>query len=182
MSSFPLHTIATAPEKSRPALQALQQAFGFVPNLAGEMAGSSVLIQGFIGLFQNVHAGSFSEAQVQVLLLTNAVTNRCAWAVAFHTGLALKEGLDPGDVEAIRQGRVPADAKHAALSTLAKTLIERRGHVADADLRRFVDAGFQPSHALEAIGVVAASTVTNYAGSMTNPPLEEALRPHAWAA
>ncbi len=182
MSQFPLHTLATAPAESRPVLEALQQVFGFVPNVAGEMAGSPVLIQGFIGLFRNVHAGSFSEAQIQVLLLTNAVTNRCTWATAFHTVLALKEGLDPADVEAIRQGRVPADAKHAALSTFAKTLIERRGHVADADLRPFIAAGFDAAQALEVIGVVAASTITNYAGSMTKPPLEDAFQPHAWAA
>jgi len=35
-----------------------------------------------------------SEAQIQTLLLTNAVTNACAWAVAFHSVLALKEGDD----------------------------------------------------------------------------------------
>jgi AhpD family alkylhydroperoxidase len=182
MPTFPLHTIATAPPKSKPVLQALQQAFGFVPNVAGEMAGSPVLIQGFIGLFQNVHAGSFSEAQIQVLLLTNAVANRCAWAVAFHTHLALKEGLAPADVGAIREGRAPADAKHAALSLLAGTLIERRGHVDDADLRPFFEAGFDASQALEAIGVVAASTITNYAGNMTKPPLEDAFQAYAWAA
>jgi AhpD family alkylhydroperoxidase len=50
------------------------------------------------------------------VLLTDAVTNPCAWAVAFHTALALKEGLDPADVQAIREGRLPKDGKLAALS------------------------------------------------------------------
>lgn len=182
MSHFPLYTTDTAPPPSRPVLQALQQAFGFVPNIAGAMAGSPVLIKGFIGLFQNVHAGSFSEAQIQTLLLTNAVTNRCAWAVAFHTALALKEGLDPADVEAIRQGRAPAEARHAALSALAKALIERRGRIDDAELQRFLAAGFDAAQALEVIGVVAASTITNYAAGMIRPPLETAFQAHAWAA
>jgi AhpD family alkylhydroperoxidase len=182
MSMFPIHTLATAPAASRPVLEALQQAFGVIPNLAGGMANSPVLIQGFVGLFQNVHAGTFSEAEIQVLLLTNAVTNRCAWAVAFHTMLGLKEGVAPADVEKIRAGALPVDARQAALSHLAKTSIEQRGRVDAAEVDRFRSAGFEPAQALEALGVVAASTITNYAAGMIRPPLEAALQPHAWAA
>ncbi len=121
MTSFPIHTMESAPERSRPALQQLRSAFGMIPNIAGAMATSPVLINSLVGLFQNVHGGSFTEAQVQTVLLTDAVTNASAWAVAFHTALALKEGIDPADVQAIREHRVPKDSKLAALSTLAKT-------------------------------------------------------------
>lgn len=41
-------------------------------------------------------------------------------AVAFHTGLALKEGIAPADVQAIREGRLPKDSKLAALSGLRR--------------------------------------------------------------
>jgi hypothetical protein len=58
-----------------------------VPNIAGAMATSPVLINSLVGLFQRVHGGSFTEAQIQTLLLTNAVTNACAGAVAFHSNL-----------------------------------------------------------------------------------------------
>ena len=60
-----------------------------------------------------------------IVLLTDAVTNACTSAVAFHTALALKEGIDPADVQAIREGRLPKDGKFAALSALAKTMIEK---------------------------------------------------------
>jgi hypothetical protein len=40
-----------------------------------------------------VHASSLTEPQIQTLLLTNAVTNASEWAVAFHTALALKQGV-----------------------------------------------------------------------------------------
>jgi hypothetical protein len=32
------------------------------------------------------------------------------------------------------------------------------------------------------INIVAASTITNYTGNVTNPPLEAALQAHAWQA
>jgi len=182
MTSFPVNTIESAPERSRPALQQLQSAFGMLPNIAGAMSTSPVLVNSLVGLFQNVHGGSFTEAQIQALLLTNAVTNACTWAVAFHTALGLKAGLEPADVQAIRERRLPKDGKLAALSVLAKTLIERRGRLDDQDLDRFLAAGFGKDHALEVIAVVAASTITNYTGSVTKTPLEAAFQPHAWAA
>jgi AhpD family alkylhydroperoxidase len=146
------------------------------------MATSPVLINSLLGLFGRVHSGSFTEAQIQTLLLTNAVTNACAWAVAFHTALALKEGLAPADVNAIRAGRAPNDSKLGALSTLARTLIEKRGRIADQDREAFLAAGFGKDHLLEVIAVVAASTITNYTGNATNLPLEASFQKHAWNA
>ena len=181
MTTFPVHTIESAPERSKPALQQLQSAFGMIPNIAGAMSTSPVLINSLIGLFGNVHGGSFTEAQVQVVLLTDAVTNACTWAVAFHTALALKEGIDAADVQAIRDGRLPNDSKFAALSALAKTMIEKRGHLDDKDIDRFLAAGFGKDHLLEVIAAVAASTITNYTGSITKPPLDLPFQAHAWA-
>ncbi len=182
MTDFPVHTIDSAPELSKPALKQLQSAFGMIPNIAGVMSTSPVLINSLVGLFGNVHGGSFTEAQIQTLLLTNAVTNACTWAVAFHTALALRQGLDPADVEAIRARRLPKNNKHAALSLLARTLIEKRGRLDDRDVEQFVAAGFGKDLALEVIAVVAASTITNYTGSVTKTPLEAPFQAYAWAA
>jgi AhpD family alkylhydroperoxidase len=180
MTAFPVYTLESAPERSKPALQQLQSAFGMIPNIAGAMATSPVLINSLVGLFGQVHGGSFTEAQIQAVLLTDAVTNGCGWAVAFHTALALKEGLEPADVRAIREGRLPGDSKLSALSVLARTMIEKRGRLDDADVDRFVAAGFGKDHALEVIAIVAASTITNYTGSVTRIPLEAMFQPHAW--
>src|SRR4051794_21721571 len=111
MNPFPVYTIESAPSESKAVLQALQEAFGFVPNIAGAMAGSPTLVNGFIGLFKRVHAGTFTEQEIQTVLLTDAVANRSSWAVAFHTALALKQGVDPADVQAIRESRPPNDGR-----------------------------------------------------------------------
>jgi AhpD family alkylhydroperoxidase len=182
MEQFPVYTIDSAPEASKPALRDMQAAFGIVPNIAGAMATSPVLINSLVGLFGRVHGGSFTEAQIQTLLLTNAVTNACSWAVAFHTALALKEGLDRVEVDGIRTGRSPKDSKLGALSTLARTLIEKRGRIDNQDREAFLAAGFGKDHLLEVIAVVAASTITNYTGNVTNPPLEALFQAHAWRA
>jgi alkylhydroperoxidase family enzyme len=180
MRDYPVQTAETAAQPARPVLEQVEKAFGIVPNIAGAMANSPELLRGFWGLFSQVHAGSFSEAEIQTLLLTNAVTNASSWAVAFHSMLALKEGLDPQDVTSIRSGRLPADARLAALSAYARALIETRGQIGEDAIVPFLKAGFSRAQSLEVLAVTAASTITNYTGSITNPPLEDFLRQHAW--
>ncbi len=180
MERFPVHTLESAPQASKSALRDVQARFGMIPNLAGAMATSPVLAEAFIGIFDKVHGGSFDEPQIQTVLLTDAVTNGSAWAVALHTALGLQAGLDPAYVDAMRAGRSPSDKKLGALSTLARTLIEKRGQLADEDIDRFLVAGFGKDLLLEVITIVAASTITNYTGNVTNPPLEAHLQQFAW--
>lgn len=180
MLNYQIHTVETAPENSKPLLGLFTHAVGFVPNLAGAVANSPVLAKSLLGLFQNVHGGSFTEPEIQVLLLTNAVTNSSSWPVAFHTALGLKQGLDPEDVQAIRERKLPKQKRYAALSEVAKKLIENRGQLTDDDVTTFLQAGFEREHLLEIVAAGAASTITNYAGKITNPPLEAFLQEHAW--
>jgi AhpD family alkylhydroperoxidase len=180
MSHYRIHTVESAPEKSKPALQALQQNFGLIPNLAATMAESPTLVNGFVGAFGNFHAGTFTGAEKQALLLTNAVANRCEWAVAFHSTLALKEGVTPADVQALREGRAPQEARLAALVAFDRALIERRGAVGSAELLAIREAGFTPAQILEVIAGLAISVMANYAGNITEPPLEASFAANAW--
>jgi len=182
MASFPLYTLESAPEQSKPALKGLAEIFGMVPNMPAQMAGSSRLITALVAVFNQAHGGNVNEEHMQVLLLTNAVTNSSAWPVAFHSYLGIKEGLSESDVQAIRERRYPKDPKHAALSRLARTLIEKRGRIDDHDIAAFTEAGFDQALVLDVVLVVAASTMTNYTASVTQSPLEEVFQPYAWNA
>jgi alkylhydroperoxidase family enzyme len=181
MRPFPVHTIESAPEASRPSLAALQNAFGKLPNIAGAMATSPVLIDALVGLFGKVHGGSFAEDEIQIVLLTDAVVNASTWAVAFHSALALQQGIAASEVDAIRDGRLPDRPRHAALSALARAMIEKRGHLSGQDMARFRDAGFDNEHLLEVITIVAASTITNYTATIADPPLDDDFREYVWA-
>ena len=180
MPNYPIHSLASAPENSKPGLEQLQQAFGVIPNIAAAIANSPKLINSLVGVFQQVHSSSLSEPEIQIVLLTDAVANSSSYAVAFHTALAQQNGVSSAETGAIRERRVPANQRFAALSALAKTLIEKRGHLGETELNAFLAAGFSREQVLEVIAIVAASTITNYAGTITNPPLEEPFRPYAW--
>ena len=180
MPDYPVQTIAFAPEGSKPALEQFEKAFGVLPNLPAVIANSPKLINSLVGLFGQVHSPGLSEAENQIVLLTDAVTNNSTYAVAFHTALALQQGISSEETTAIREGRVPTDKRFAALSALAKALIEKRGHLTEPELGSFKAAGFTKEQVLEVIAIVAASTITNYTGTIANPPLDDAFLQHAW--
>ena len=180
MSNYKILSVESAPEGSREALVQLQSAFGFIPNVAGTIANSPTLIKSLASVFASVHSGTFTETEIQVLLLTNAVTNKSLWPIAFHSSLALKLGVDASDVNRIRDGNLPINPRVAALSSYAKGLIEGRGHVRPQDVSAMANAGFSDEQILSVIAVTAASTITNYAASLTDPLLEEQFQSNSW--
>ena len=180
MSHYPVHTIASAPEGSKPGLEQLQKAFGFLPNIAGAMANSPKLVNSLVGVFAQVHSSSLSEQEIQVVLLTDAVVNSSSYAVAFHTGLAHQQGVSSEETNAIRERQVPADPRFAALSGLATTLIQQRGHLSRQAFDSFCSTGFTNEQVLEVIAIIAASTITNYFATIANPPLDKAFQPYVW--
>jgi alkylhydroperoxidase family enzyme len=67
-------------------------------------------------------------------------------------------------------------------SAWRRRMIEKRGRLDDENVDRFLETGFGKDHLLEVIAAVAASTITNYTGSITKPPLDAPFQAHAWAA
>jgi len=180
MQKFIVHTIGSAPEQSRQTLQALEQRFGFLPNVMATMAGNPVLLNGFVGSFGSFHGGSFNECEKQVLLLTNAVTIKCPWTVAAHSTFAIEDGIAESDVKAIRSGKLPEDPRYAALSRITRALIEKRGNVDEAEIGRFTAAGYSQLQILEVITAIGVSTMAATTTNMAGTPVEERFQAQAW--
>ncbi|MEU4243901.1 carboxymuconolactone decarboxylase family protein [Actinoplanes sp. NPDC026619] len=183
MTNYPIHTINTAPDYAKQPIAVLEEAFGFIPAAAAAMANSAPLINSFFSAFGHFRGdGTFSAAERQVLLLTNAVTNNCGWAVAFHTLEALADGVPAAEVDRIRRRGLPEDPRFGALSALTRALIGQRGHLDQAQTADFLAAGFDRDQVLEVITGVAISTMSNHAATVADLPLEDQLRAHAWDA
>jgi AhpD family alkylhydroperoxidase len=182
MHTFPIHTLDSAPNNSRPLLDALKRNVGTLPNLAAGMAESPPLLEGFLAVREIYQRGSFSGAEIQVLSLTAAFENECSWCVAFHSLMAKTEGVPDGDIVALRRGLAPADKRLGALSDFARAMLRRRGAVSDGELKRLLDAGYTRAQALEVALGLSFSLMANYAGHLVAPPLDAPLEPHAWQA
>ncbi|WP_329048779.1 carboxymuconolactone decarboxylase family protein [Amycolatopsis sp. NBC_01488] len=183
MTSYPMHTVNTAPAEAKTPLAVLRDTFGFVPAGAALMANSPALLNSFFSAFGHFRGGgTFSPAERQVLLLSNAVANASEWATAFHTLEALADGVAPDVVEAIRRRERPGDPRLAALSGLTTAFVEKRGHLDETDVKAFTAAGFSDGRLFEVVTGVAISAMTNYTANVARPPLEPAVEPHAWTA
>ena len=175
--TFSCPHIRHRPEASKPTLREVEARFGMIPNLAAAMATSPVLIQSFLHIFDKVHGGSFSEQQIQTVLLTDAVTNASTWAVALHSALGLQAGLDPEDVEAMRPGARPRTTRRAL--DLGADADRERGRLDERTPRSSWRPGSARIAAFEVITIVAASTITNYTGS-DQSAAGGGLQAHAW--
>jgi AhpD family alkylhydroperoxidase len=182
MSIYEVHTVDTAPERSKPLLRTLESTIGMIPNLAAAMAESPELLNGFLSIRQIFYSGTFTPGEVQVLALTNAVENGCTYCVAFHTALALREGVPKEAVEALRAGRSPHEAKLNALSEFSRALVRRRGRVTRDDLDQVLAAGYSKAQALEVVLGIAVSILPNFAHHITECPLDSVFSAHAWTA
>lgn len=180
MSTYPIHGVDTAPDGSKPLLQGLQQHLGFVPNLAAAMAESPQLLKSFLTVREIYRDGTFTPAEIEVLSLTAAFENNCAWCMTFHTRMARKEGVSEESVSALREGRSPVEPRLSALSDFAREMVRRRGEVGGTALERFQDAGYTRAQALEVVLGMSFSLMANYAGHLTEAPLDESLKPQAW--
>ncbi len=178
--TYPVHSIDSAPQDSRPLLRELKESVGMVPNLAAAMAESPQLLKGFLAVRDVYQGGTFTPAEIQVLSLTAAFENGCTWCMAFHTMLARKDGVSQESVDALREGRSPVEPRPGALSDFARQMVRRRGAVSDADLERFLDAGFTRAQALEVVLAMGFSLMANYAGHLADAPLNEPMKPYAW--
>ncbi|MEV0822953.1 carboxymuconolactone decarboxylase family protein [Nonomuraea rubra] len=183
MTVFTVHSVESAPEASRQPLDELRRRVGFVPNLAGQIAGSPVAIDGFNQLQRALRQTALTAAEREVAGLAVSVANRCAWSVAAHSAFAERAGLAPEVIEALRAGKddLP-DERAAALAAFTRALLRTGGLVGRGELDAVLAAGFTQAQVLEVITQAAFTTLANWVANVTGTPLDAALAGRAWEA
>jgi len=181
MTKFTAHTIESAPAASRPLLEGLQRAFGFVPNLFGVFAESPAALGGALAIFEAFSKSSLSAAQQQLVMLAASEANDCGYCVAAHSTIAKRMvKMDPALVDAVRRREQLADAKLDALVRFTRQVVEQRGTLADADVAAFLDAGYTRAQVVEVLLGVGMKTFNNYVDHIAHTPLNDQFKAEAW--
>ncbi|MEM9784036.1 MAG: carboxymuconolactone decarboxylase family protein [Pseudomonadota bacterium] len=180
MTLFPQHDEASAPEAAKATLAAVKADFGMIPNLERTMATAPALLQVYAEGWAAFDTTSLSPIERQVVYQTANLENDCAYCVPWHSLLSEKAGMDPADVEALRQGAALSDPKLEALRRFAQSLVRNRGNVTRAERDAFLAAGYDAQAALEVVLGLAIKTMSNYTNSIAGTPLDSAVRKHAW--
>lgn len=180
MTEFTLHTIETAPEASRPLLEAVKKKWGAVPNLQAILAEAPAALEGYSALWSVFDTTSFTPAERQVVYLTANFENVCRYCMAGHSVLGKMAGLAPEAITALRDGAPLADARLEALRRFTTSVVRNRGFVSEADLEAFYAAGYGRSQVLEVVLGVAVKTISNYANHIAETPLDPFMKDTVW--
>jgi AhpD family alkylhydroperoxidase len=179
-TEFQIHDVESAPEPSREMLAGVQRSYGMIPNVVGVLAGSPAALAAYTDLQRAVGLGDLSPAERQLVQLTIAAANRCAYGVAVHSSGGLRAGTPQAAIDGVRDGTALADARLEALRSFTGHVVDRRGWVADEALDGFLAAGFERRHVLEILANVALKTLTNYTNHIAQPALDPAFAAARW--
>jgi uncharacterized peroxidase-related enzyme len=183
MSDFTIHTAESAPEASREALATLERTIGFIPNLAGTIAGSPTAMQGFVAMQSALRRSTqLSPLEREVVGITVSHANRSRYSMAAHSAFAATAGAGAGVLAALRSGAELPHARLQALHAFTQLLLSERGHLAEADLAAFLAGGYSIESALEVVTQVAYTTLANLVANVADTPVDDAFASHAWTA
>jgi len=173
---FMPQTVESAPENSRPILQNVKKAFGFIPNLMATFANNPSVLEGYLALDGVFEKGSFTPVERQLILLAASVENNCNYCTAAHSTIA-KGFLHaaPETVSAIRNGKHVADENTDALVNLTREIVRGRGFVKQATVEAFLSAGYRKEQVMEVLLGVALKTISNYLDHISPTPLDQAF-------
>jgi AhpD family alkylhydroperoxidase len=182
MPQYTVHTADSAPAESATAIATLVGRIGFLPNVAAVMAGSPVLLNGFVGLQSSLATSSLTDVEREVIALTVGRTNAAAYPVALHSTVAALRGAAPEVIHALRDGKPVPDAKLDALSEFTSALLRTRGHLDAESVAAFLAAGYSTEQLFDVIAQVGFSSIANWVANLCDPPLDAAFQANAWSA
>lgn len=181
MTRLTLHTVASAPQASRPNVERAQANNGFLPNLIGILANSPLALETYLTVSGITARGSLNLAEREVVQITAARIHGCEFCVAGHTATALKKArLDPAAVVSLQEGRDTGHEQLDAVRRFTEAVIARRGAASDDELAAFRAAGYDEAQTLEVVLGVSLATLCNFSNTLAQSPVNpelEAYRP-----
>jgi len=178
--AFTSYTADTAPEASKPLLAAVKSQLSFVPNLQSIMAESPELLAAHGALWGEFSKTTLSQHEQQVVFMTAIYEHECHYCMAGHTTMAKMQKMGEDVIASLRGGTRIADAKLESLRAFTTLVVRDRGHVADADVQAFLDAGYTRRNILEVVLGVSIKIQSNYTNHLVGTPLDAFMKGNEW--
>jgi AhpD family alkylhydroperoxidase len=151
---------------------------GIVPNMTRSMAVSPPVLEAYVGFIGALGHGVLPARVREQLALDVGEANRCDYCVSAHSLLGKRAGLTEQDALDSRRG-APADPKADALLRFARTVLDKRGVIDDADITAVREAGYGDAEIADVVAHVGLNVFTNYfnnvAGTLIDFPKAPAL-------
>ena len=176
MARLTIHSLNTAPAASQERVSAALKANGFLPNLIGVLASAPAALATYQEVGKINNETSLTSSEREVVQITAAKLNGCAFCVAGHSKVStLKKLFSPDELENIRNLAVLNDEKFNALANFTRAVILQKGNVSDDELQAFLAAGYSEQAALEVVLGVSLATLCNYANNLARTEINPEL-------
>ena len=122
-------TTASQTDHAEQVQNAAEQAFGFVPNLIGEITKENPAV-GELYLKANgiiEEGGVLSPPEQQAVILAISSYNDCHYCTKAHAAAGQQAGLDPDTIETINEGGLPDDDRLKSLVRATRRILGKRG-------------------------------------------------------
>lgn len=160
MSRLSIPDLDSAPEASRPILDAVHKQLGVVPNMFRLIAASPAALEGFTGN-NGALARTLDVKTRERIALAVAQVNGCDYCLSAHTYLGLNLAkLTPEEIDRNRRGH-SGDARADAAVRFAAKVVRDRGQVSDTDIAELREAGYSDGQIVEIVAVAAENVFTN---------------------
>ncbi|GAA4825806.1 carboxymuconolactone decarboxylase family protein [Algivirga pacifica] len=180
MSTLNIHTIESAPEKSKALLEGSQKANGFLPNLHAVLAESPELFEAYQTLHQLFSSSSFNKEELTVVWQTINVEHECHYCVPAHTGIAHMMEVDPAITEALRNRTELPTEKLQILHETTLSMVRNRGNITEVEVEKFFAAGYTQRNLLDIVLGLSQKVISNYTNHLAKTPVDKAFEKFAW--
>lgn len=180
MSTLKIHTIESAPKKSKPLLENSMKSFGMIPNLHGVLAGAPGILEAYQTLHSLFENSSFNNDELTVVWQTINVEHECHYCVPAHTGIAHMMKVDEALTEALRNKTAMPNEKLQTLHETTLSIVRNRGNITDSEIEAFYAAGYEQRQLLEIILGVSQKVISNYVNHIAKTPVDKPFEKFAW--
>ncbi|MEI6896861.1 MAG: carboxymuconolactone decarboxylase family protein [Psychromonas sp.] len=180
MTEFTLHTIESAPAKSKPMLEQSLNDYGMVPNLHAVMAEAPALLEGYQTLHKLFTESSFNAEELTVVWQTINVEHGCHYCVPAHTAIAHSMEVDVKITDALRNRTAMPTEKLQVLHETTISMVRDRGVLSEQLLTHFFAAGYGQQQLLEIVLGLSQKVISNYTNHLANTAVDEPFLAFAW--
>ncbi len=140
---------------------AIKRAMGKVPNAFQTIGIAPSILNQALQHNATLAKSQLSKQELEAINLVVSETSGCDYCLAAHSLTGKMAGYSSEQIQALRRGEYPDDAKIDALVKFVKTLVTTRNTLAEETVSRFLAAGFSDRQVVEAISAVSAILFTN---------------------
>lgn len=157
--------------RTRELLDAVQDAFGVIPNTARVMANSPAVLDSYLAFSTAMGEATIGATLHNQVKLNTSETNSCDYCTSILSAVAPDAGLSAADILAGRTGN-SEDRRIKAALAFANDVLEHRGKVSDEQIASVRAAGLGDGEIVEIVTSVVLGCFTNFLNNVADTDLD----------